>query len=156
MDNRYFMIDLPETEDAAYARIAEYCDEVEFLSEDHSGGVYDQECLWGTELEPLLPALVGEREGSSWGMHGKLYRFRMTEEVAALLKKYGLDSVIRFFGDRYRFKTPRCTGRAKGSIPAVRTRAWKIGRTRRSLHRSRACAAAKSKGPPPMPPRAIN
>ena len=32
MDNRYFMIDLPETEDAAYARIAEYCDEVEFLS----------------------------------------------------------------------------------------------------------------------------
>ena len=85
MDNRYFMIDLPETEDAAYARIAEYCDEVELLSEDHSGGVYDQECLWGTELEPLLPALVGEREGSSWGMHGKLYRFRMTEEVAALL-----------------------------------------------------------------------
>ena len=104
MDNRYFMIDLPETEDAAYARIAEYCDEVELLSEDHSGGVYDQECLWGTELEPLLPALVGEREGSSWGMHGKLYRFRMTEEVAALLKKYGLDSVIRFFGDRYRFE----------------------------------------------------
>mgnify|MGYP001633243384 CR=1 FL=1 len=104
MDNRYFMIDLPETEDAAYARIAEYCDEVEFLSEKHSSFVYDKECLLGTELEPLLPALVGEREGNSWGMRGKLYRFRMTEEVAALLKKYGLDSVIRFFGEKYRFE----------------------------------------------------
>ncbi len=67
MDNRYFMFDLPETEDAAYARIAEYCDEVEFLSEEHSSFVYDKECLLGTELEPLLPALVGEREGDSWG-----------------------------------------------------------------------------------------
>ena len=104
MDNRYFMIDLPETEDAAYARIAEYCDEVEFLSEEHSSFVYDKECLLGTELEPLLPALVGEREGNSWGMRGKLYCFRMTEEVAALLKKYGLDSVIRFFGEKYRFE----------------------------------------------------
>lgn len=103
-DTIYFMIDLPETEDAAYAGIAEYCDEVEFLSEEHSSFVYDPECLRGTELEPLLPALVSEREGSSWGMHGKLYRFRMTEEVAAVLKRYGLDAAIRFFDGAYRLE----------------------------------------------------
>lgn len=156
MDNRYFMIDLPETEDAAYARIAEYCDEVELLSEDHSGGVYDQECLWGTELEPLLPALVGEREGSSWGMHGKLYRFRMTEEVAALLKKYGLDSVIRFFGDRYRFENAALYRQGKRVYSccshegledwADKAFAASLARLcRREIERSAAYAAARDK-----------
>ena len=155
-DTVYFMIDLPETEDVAYARIAEYCDEVEFLSEDHSGGVYDKECLLGTELEPLLPALVGEREGSSWGMRGKLYRFRMSTEVAALLKKYGLDAVIRFFGDKYRFenaalyrqgkKVYSCCSHEGMEDWADEAFAASLARLcRREIERSAAYAAARDK-----------
>lgn len=109
----YADIDLPETEDAAYAFIAEYCDEAEFLSNERAAFEWDRECLLGTELEPLLPALVGVREGSSWGMRGALFRFRMTEDIAALLKKNGLDSVIDFFGERYRFENAALYRRGK-------------------------------------------
>lgn len=157
MDSRYFMIDLPETEVAAYARIADYCDEVELLSADGSPVfVYDKECLLGTELEPLLPALVGEREGSSWGMRGKLYRFRMTKEVAALLKKYGLDSVIRFFGDKYCFENAALYRQGKKVYSCCsheglqnwedKAFAASLARTcRREIERSAAYTAARDK-----------
>lgn len=90
---------LPEVEDCVTEIFLQNCDSATMLGSEYDGisSIYD---LYGTEYEDIIPAYVSSCEGESWGMRGKLFSFRLTEELKAHIRKGSLTCIFKE-GDKY-------------------------------------------------------
>lgn len=53
--------------------------------------IYD---LYGTEYEDIILAFKGMSRYESWGMHGYAFKFNLTENLKAHIRKVGLDGIM--------------------------------------------------------------
>lgn len=90
---------LPEVENCVTDIFLKNSDTATMLGGDGYGlqSIYD---LYGTEYEDIIPAYVSSCEGESWGMRGKLFSFRLTEELKAHIRKGSLTCIFKE-GDKY-------------------------------------------------------
>lgn len=86
---------IPEVPESVADILLDASDSAEFLGADGYGlqSIYD---ICGTEYDDIFSAFVSCRAGEDWGMSGTLYRFRLTEELKAHIRKQGLTCI---FGD---------------------------------------------------------
>lgn len=69
-----------EISDKVTEIVLSLCDTAEFLGGEGYGlqEIYD---LYGTKYEDIIPAYISCESGDSWGMTGKLFRFKLTDEL---------------------------------------------------------------------------
>ena len=90
---------LPEVIDSVTEIFLRHSDCATMLGSELYGlqSIYD---LYGTEYEDIIPAYVSSEMGGSWGMYGTVYKFRLTEEFKAHIRKERLTCMFKV-GDNY-------------------------------------------------------
>ncbi|HIQ65652.1 MAG TPA: hypothetical protein IAB25_01160 [Candidatus Coproplasma stercoravium] len=76
-------------------------DGAEFLSEEQYGYIGHVSELYGTEYEDIIPAMVYSKSGYSSDMWGRLYRFKLTPELKAHIRRVGIDGMFACGDGRY-------------------------------------------------------
>ena len=94
-DQSFFhFIDDEELSERAYAYLFTLCDRTQYLFDCPYGEADFAIEAIGTECEGMIGALERQRAGSSWGMHGAILSFRLTEEVKHAIERASLDGVL--------------------------------------------------------------
>lgn len=68
-------------------------DTAEFLSEERYGYIEHISELYGTKFEDIISAYISSYVGESWGMNGRIYKFNLTDELKAHIRKFGLEEI---------------------------------------------------------------
>ena len=86
--------------DDAYNFILNACDEVEFFSEYQSCFVPSLSEVDNCSYPQLVDNLIEEREDSSWGMTGKIYKFKLNDYIKNILYNIGLTNFLYLDEDK--------------------------------------------------------
>lgn len=80
---------LPEVEKAITELLLSESNGADFLGADGHGleSIYD---LYGTDYEDIIPAFISCGSGESWGMHGKIFKFKLSDELKRHILKESL------------------------------------------------------------------
>ena len=90
---------LPEVRDCVTDIFLRYSDYATMLGSELYG-LRSIDDLYGTEYEDIIPAYISSSLGESWGMHGTVYKFRLTDELKAHIRKERLTCMFKV-GDDY-------------------------------------------------------
>lgn len=88
-------IEFSEVSDKVTEIVLASCDVAEFLGAEKYG-LQDINDLRGTKYEDIIPAFISVKTGDSYGMTGKLFRFRLTEEVRSHILEESLVCIFSY------------------------------------------------------------
>lgn len=102
MSKEFFnLIENSELWDSAYDYLLSLCDGASYLYGYRTNDEFDFEFeACGTDCEEIISDVIQKERNESWGMYGTIYTFAMTDRVKRVIKKYGLDGIIRI-GNKY-------------------------------------------------------
>lgn len=92
----YVLIDFDDEilKEDAYNFIFNNCDEVEFLSEYKVGFIESLEDVTCSNYPGLANSIIEEREDISWGMRGKIYKFKLDDYMKTILREIGIANFL--------------------------------------------------------------